>query len=873
MACKILDALASTGESITVEAIENLSVNGAEGAMDALYFSTFDRIFGRTPQNSMKEILSSIALAFEPLKAEYLSSLLRIPLVEVEICINKLQPILHINEEGTIRFFHKSVGDYLTSSTRCFDIRFSVQIHKSHSHLTERCLTVIQNELNYNIAQLPLHTLHKDIPNFEQLVSKNVSPHLKYSALYFWQHHEASKFATTNFQRVKTFTETKFLNWIELLSLLNATNRIPSACNSLSDGYFKSSADLTDYTLELLSDAVRLYRKFNTAISGSALQTYATAIPFSPKETRIYKHFINKLPTVAIPRVAAGSGNHWPACLTTLEGHTASVTSSAISTDGKYIVSGSEDRTIRIWLTESGEEVKTLKDNQDVNWVAISRDGKYIFSGGYSGGYNSRVKKWSIENGSVIWSHENSAFALAIDGNLMVCGDSRHMMIRSTLSGDLVGSFQFPSFSSYLTWTSISADGKCIVYGDSDGNFMIRSVDSGEEVKHKNIRFVSSVAISADKKLLVCTKDHKSIKILSISENGVEVKTSINSSVSVTKSAFSADGKWIACGCSDHTIRTWSVESGEQIRVWTGHSNYISSIAISTDDKFVISSSYDRTTKIWSTESGEIFEPLRSHLDMVYSLAITVDEKRIVTGSVDSTIKVWSVEGGEEMLTLTGHSDMVSSVTISEDEKWIVSGSGDCKVKLWSIESGNDIKTFVGHSDFVWSVTITNDGKWIISGGEDSAIKIWSVERGSLRNTLRGHTGPVYSVATSANREWIVSGGEDATVKVWSFETGIEMKSLSGHSSPVYSVAFVTNNLYIASKSDGGRLDYELETGKRIDFDIPQATSLQIKNQIDVVLHGTSMDQWDGWVAVDKKTYCWLPSEYRKCAGPFLCKR
>ena len=79
-----------------------------------------------------------------------------------------------------------------------------------------------------------------------------------------------------------------------------------------------------------------------------------------------------------------------------MKGHSKSVKSIAISSDSKYIVSGSYDKTIKIWNLESGQEIKTLKGHSEsVNSVAISSDNKYIVSGSA----DNSIKIWNIESG------------------------------------------------------------------------------------------------------------------------------------------------------------------------------------------------------------------------------------------------------------------------------------------------------------------------------------------------------------------------------------------------------------------------------------------------------------------------------------------
>ncbi|KAJ3125103.1 hypothetical protein HK098_000595 [Nowakowskiella sp. JEL0407] len=842
MACRILEAVAAVGQRITAAAIEKLGDGGSDGAMDAIYFSTFDRIFGKTPPNPSKDVLSFITLAFEPLRVGDISEILKIPIENVSEMIGKLQPILYLNDEGCVRFFHKSVADYLTDPKRFSDPRFAVQTEEFHSKLTGKCLQLLQESLKYNIANLPEDTLHKDVPDFAQLVSTHVSPHLEYVALYFWRHHSESKDKRANFDLIKEFTETKLLNWIELLSLIKSTNQIPPATRALTSNYISPTtstlSNSNDFTVELLTDAARLYQKFNTAISASALQTYVTAIPFSPKKTRTYQHFINILPTQRVPHVATGTGNFWPACITTIEGNLNSLMSVAISLDGKWIVAGSLIGIVRIWSMESGEEIRTLQAHDySVESVVISTDGTLVVSGSV----DKTIRIWSVENAEKI----------------------------KTFTGHLQS----------VNSVAISQDGNWIVSGSSDKTVKLWSMEiNGGEIRNfvGHLHSVRSVSISPNGKWIVSGSFDKTIKIWSL-ESG-DLMNSLNHTGLVRSITISADGTWIVSGSSDKNIKIWSMATGELIKTLTGHTDSVNSVAISVNGKWIVSGSENGVIYIWDTESSELAKTLKGHSRSVCSIAISLDGRQIVSGSEDKRMRIWSMVGGEETSMLTGHSEKVVSIVVVSDRKWIVSWGLETTIFRWSMESGELIQTFRGHVDNVNCVAISLDRKWIVSGSYDTTIKIWSMESGEIIKTLRGHSGAVSCIAISMDRKWIVSGSHDATVRIWSVQSAEMSRVLYKHTMWgayehtrwVQSVEFSGDEKQIVSRSFFRTITHDFETGQVIDNQYRPEWERRDdveheKNQISLILkENISVNQWDGWIRNGKKFYCWIPPEFRK---------
>ena len=204
----------------------------------------------------------------------------------------------------------------------------------------------------------------------------------------------------------------------------------------------------------------------------------------------------------------------------------------------------------------------------------------------------------------------------------------------------------------------------------------------------------------------------------------------------------------------------------------TGHSDSARSVAISPDGKTLASGSYDKTIKLWNLETGQLEHTFREHSDrghsdIVYSVAISPDGQTLASGSGDKTIKLWNLETRQLENTLTGHDGNVYSVAISPDESTLASGSGDGTIKLWNLETGNLQHTLTGHDDPVYSVAISPDGKTLASGSGDGIIKLWNLETGKLPHTLTGHSGILDSLAISPDGKTLASGSKDQTIKLY----------------------------------------------------------------------------------------------------------
>ena len=275
---------------------------------------------------------------------------------------------------------------------------------------------------------------------------------------------------------------------------------------------------------------------------------------------------------------------------------------------------------------------------------------------------------------------------------------------------------------------------------------------------------------------------------------------------SVDSVAFSPNGKILAFGSRDNTIRLCNVESGKELKTLTGHSNHIYSVVFSQNGEILASGSRDRTIKLWDVGSGKELKTLTGHSSYIRSVVFSPNGEILASGSSDKTIKLWSVESGSELKTLTGHSNNVFSVVFSPNGEILASGSDDKSIKLWNVSSGKELKTLTGHSSYIRSVVFSLNGEMLASGSWDKTIRLWDVGSGKELKTLTEYSSYINSVVFSQNGEILASGSRDKTIKLWDVESGSELKTLTGHSGYIFSVAFSPNGEILASGSDDGTI-------------------------------------------------------------------
>jgi WD40 repeat protein/tRNA A-37 threonylcarbamoyl transferase component Bud32 len=332
------------------------------------------------------------------------------------------------------------------------------------------------------------------------------------------------------------------------------------------------------------------------------------------------------------------SGSGKPAF--TLRGHQGAIASVASSPDGVCLLSGSQDRTLKLWDIRRRDDDLTLRASEGYTSIAFSPSGMQLASAPR----DKAVLIWDINTGKAV--------------------------------------VRLRSLPESVNGLAFSAGGVQLASAGDDGVIRVREVPSGRETL--NLRGhsgpVHAVAFGPVGDRLASAGEDGMVRVWDIAL-GRETFLLKGHDAAVHAVAFSPDGSRVASAGADGVVRVWDAGTGQQRLALVDHEGPVYAVAFHPDGRCLAAAGQDEVVHVWDAATGELVRKLRGHTGPVRGLAYN-PQGRLASAGDDMAVRLWDSDG-HELLALRGHTREIRAVAFSRDGERLASASDDLTIKVW----------------------------------------------------------------------------------------------------------------------------------------------------------------------------------------------
>lgn len=457
-----------------------------------------------------------------------------------------------------------------------------------------------------------------------------------------------------------------------------------------------------------------------------------------------------------------------------LIGHQGGVYALDISPDSKYIATGSNDKTVKIWGID-GQLLKTLPHSGTIRRVVFTPNSLQIVTITYDG----FMYFWDIDGRLIkqIALNHGTLLGLDVSSNGIIATSGSDNKIRLwTLDGKLQKTLAKETKVTTLDM-AFSPNGQILATVGSDSKVKLWNLDGKLQktlIGHQKPIF--AVAFCSNN-LLVSGSSDETARLWKTDGTLVNILANDHSILTTD-----CQGQYIATGGTDNIVKIWRTD-GTLIKILRKHEASVYDLVFSRNGKILVAASEDGIVKLWR-QNENLLRPIYAYKERIWDIATSPNNQFFASANTGQGVKFWQTGGLliKNMASNTPHPEthnnladdtQVLAVAISSDSQMMVTGNGLGQVKVWDLgkKNTNSIKLLktLPQKAAILAVAISPDQKIVAAAGEGRKIKLWNIQGNLLREFI-AHKELIWRLAFSSDGKYLLSASADLTVKLWTKE-------------------------------------------------------------------------------------------------------
>ncbi|HEY7157797.1 MAG TPA: serine/threonine-protein kinase [Gemmataceae bacterium] len=261
--------------------------------------------------------------------------------------------------------------------------------------------------------------------------------------------------------------------------------------------------------------------------------------------------------------------------------------------------------------------------------------------------------------------------------------------------------------------------------------------------------------------------------------------------------AFAPDGRTLATGSDDTTLRLWDAATGQEKSTLSGHDSAIFAVAFAHSGQFVLGSGGDGVLRFWDAATGKERPALSHNHSNARRLALSPDDRTAALSNSTQGIDLWDLDSRHIRQSLPGDRGTILALAFSPDGQTLATGDARGRIRLWESTTGMERASFSGDPLSVRALAFSPNGRTLASAGSD--VKLWDVASQRRTATLEGQGSTLRNLTFSPDGSLLVTATSTGNVLVWDAASTRTLAVLPAHQGNVWALAFSPDGRTLAT--------------------------------------------------------------------------